>query len=328
MIEFTARRVLNMLLSLAVISVISFIVIQLPPGDFMTTYITRLTAGGEIVQKEEIAALTRQFGLDQPLFVQYYKWVTAILTRGDFGYSFNFQRPVIVLLGERMGYSLILAVATMLFVYIVALPIGIYSAVRQYSVLDHLVTLIGFLGLALPSFLFALIMLYLSNKYLGISVGGLFSPRYETAPWTLARLGDFLSHLWVPLVVVGLSGTAALIRVMRATMLDELGQAYVETARAKGLDETRLLLKYPARLAISPFISTIGWTLPNLIGETAIAAIVLSIPTVGPLLLTALLSQDMYLAGSIILILSAMTVVGSFVSDLLLAWVDPRIRYD
>ena len=310
------------------ISVISFIVIQLPPGDFMTTYITRLTAGGEIVQKEEIAALTRQFGLDQPLFVQYYKWVTAILTRGDFGYSFNFQRPVIVLLGERMGYSLILAVATMLFVYIVALPIGIYSAVRQYSVLDHLVTLIGFLGLALPSFLFALIMLYLSNKYLGISVGGLFSPRYETAPWTLARLGDFLSHLWVPLVVVGLSGTAALIRVMRATMLDELGQAYVETARAKGLDETRLLLKYPARLAISPFISTIGWTLPNLIGETAIAAIVLSIPTVGPLLLTALLSQDMYLAGSIILILSAMTVVGSFVSDLLLAWVDPRIRYD
>jgi peptide/nickel transport system permease protein len=248
--------------------------------------------------------------------------------RGDFGQSFNFRRPVITLLQERLGYSLILAFGTMIFVYLLALPIGIYSAIKQYSLADYFVTLIGFLGLALPSFLFALVMMYFSNKYLGVSVGGLFSPKYETAPWSLAKLGDFLAHLMVPLVVVGLSGTASLVRVMRATMLDELTQPYVETARAKGLSEAQLILKYPVRLAVSPFVSTIGWTLPNLIGDTAIAAIVLSIPTVGPLLLTSLLSQDMYLAGSIILLLSAMTVVGTFISDLLLAWLDPRIRYD
>ncbi len=328
MLYFILKRLSNMVLSLFVISIISFIVIQLPPGDFLTTYMTQLSSQGQVVDNAEIASLNHQFGLDQPVYVQYYKWISGIILRGDFGYSFNFKRQVTDLLNERLGYSLILAFGTMIFVYLLALPIGIYSAIKQYSITDYVVTLIGFLGLALPSFLFALIMMYLSNKYLGISVGGFFSPKYEMAPWSLARVGDFLSHLWVPLVVVGLSGTASLIRVMRATMLDELNQPYVETARAKGLSEARLILKYPVRLAISPFISTIGWTLPNLISDTAIAAIVLSIPTVGPLLLTALLSQDMYLAGSIILILSAMTVAGTFISDLLLAWVDPRIRYD
>lgn len=328
MLTFLAKRLGNMVLSLFVISIVAFIVIQLPPGDFLTTYMAQLTSAGQTVDSAEVASLNRQFGLDQPVYVQYYKWISGIVLRGDFGYSFNFRRQVTDLLNERMGYSLVLAFGTMIFVYLLALPIGVYSAIKQYSIADYIVTLLGFLGLALPSFLFALIMMYLSNKYLGISVGGLFSPKYEMAPWSLDKFWDFLSHLWVPLVVVGLSGTASLIRVMRATMLDELSQAYVETARAKGLSEARLILKYPVRLAVSPFISTIGWTLPNLIGDTAIAAIVLSIPTVGPLLLTSLLSQDMYLAGSIILILSAMTVVGTFFSDLLLAWLDPRIRYD
>jgi peptide/nickel transport system permease protein len=328
MLTFMAKRLGNMVLSLFVISIVAFIVIQLPPGDFLTTYMAQLTSAGQTVDGAEVASLNRQFGLDQPVYVQYYKWISGIVLRGDFGYSFNFRRQVTDLLDERMGYSLILAFGTMIFVYLLALPIGIYSAIKQYSIADYVVTFFGFLGLALPSFLFALIMMYLSNKYLGISVGGLFSPKYEMAPWSLEKLWDFLSHLWVPLVVVGLSGTASLIRVMRATMLDELSQAYVETARAKGLSDARLILKYPVRLAVSPFISTIGWTLPNLIGDTAIAAIVLSIPTVGPLLLTSLLSQDMYLAGSIILILSAMTVIGTFLSDLLLAWLDPRIRYD
>lgn len=328
MLQFLFKRLSNMVLSLFVISIVAFIVIQLPPGDFLTTYMAQLTSAGQTVDGAEVASLNRQFGLDQPIYVQYYKWISGIVLRGDFGYSFNYRRQVSSLLDERMGYSLILALGTMVFVYLLALPIGVYSAIKQYSLADYVVTLIGFFGLALPSFLFALIMMYLSNKYLGISVGGLFSPKYEMAPWSLERLGDFLAHLWVPLVVVGLSGTASLIRVMRATMLDELSQAYVETARAKGLSEARLILKYPVRLAVSPFISTIGWTLPNLISDTAIAAIVLSIPTVGPLLLTALLSQDMYLAGSIILILSFMTVVGTFISDLLLAWLDPRIRYE
>ena len=317
-----------MVLSLFLISIVSFIIIQLPPGDFLTTYMAQLAAAGQTFDIAEMASMNRQFGLDQPVYVQYYQWISGIVMRGDFGYSFNYRRQVHDLLDERMGYSLILALGTMVFVYFLALPIGIYSAIKQYSLADYVVTLLGFLGLALPSFLFALIMMYLSNKYFGVSVGGLFSPKYEMAPWSLEKFGDFLTHLWVPLVVVGLSGTASLIRVMRATMLDELSQPYVETARAKGLSEARLILKYPVRLAISPFISTIGWTLPSLISDTAIAAIVLSIPTVGPLLLTSLLSQDMYLSGSIILILSVMTVVGTFISDLLLAWVDPRIRYE
>lgn len=328
MLKFLAKRLGNMVFSLFVISIIAFIVIQLPPGDFLSTYMAQITSAGSTIDYSEIASLNKQFGLDQPVYVQYYKWISGIIFKGNFGQSFNFRRPVNTLLDERMGYSLLLAFSTMIFVYIVALPIGIYSAIKQYSITDYIVTFIGFLGLALPSFLFALIMMYLSNKYLGVSVGGLFSPKYETAPWSLAKLGDLMAHLWVPLVVVGLSGTASLIRVMRATMLDELSQPYVETARAKGLAEWRLIFKYPVRLAVSPFISTIGWTLPNLISDTAIAAIVLSIPTVGPLLLTSLLSQDMYLAGSIILILSAMTVVGTFISDLLLAWLDPRIRYE
>lgn len=328
MLRFFAKRFGNMILSLFVISIVSFIVIQLPPGDFLTTYIAQLTTAGATVDNAEIASLNSQFGLDQSIYVQYYKWVSGIVLRGDFGYSFNYRRQVVDLLDERMGYSLILAFASMILVYVVALPIGAYSAIKQYSIADYVVTLIGFFGLALPSFLFALVMMYISNKYLGISVGGLFSPKYEMAPWSMGRVLDFLAHLWIPMVVVGLSGTASLIRVMRATMLDELSQPYVETARAKGLSEFRLILKYPVRLAVSPFISTIGWTLPNLISDTAIAAIVLSIPTVGPLLLTSLLSQDMYLAGSIIIILSAMTVVGTFISDLLLAWLDPRIRYE
>lgn len=328
MLKFLAKRLGNMVFSLFIISIIAFIVIQLPPGDFLSTYMAQITSAGSTIDYSEIASLNKQFGLDQPVYVQYYKWISGIIFKGNFGQSFNFRRPVNTLLDERMGYSLLLAFSTMIFVYIIALPIGIYSAIKQYSITDYIVTFIGFLGLALPSFLFALIMMYLSNKYLGVSVGGLFSPKYETAPWSLAKLGDLMAHLWVPLVVVGLSGTASLIRVMRATMLDELSQPYVETARAKGLAEWRLIFKYPVRLAVSPFISTIGWTLPNLISDTAIAAIVLSIPTVGPLLLTSLLSQDMYLAGSIILILSAMTVVGTFISDLLLAWLDPRIRYE
>ena len=326
MFAYIIRRLLIMIPTLVAISIISFIIIQLPPGDFLTTYVTNLTVAGETVDQAEIDYLRERFGLDKPLYVQYLYWAWSFL-QGDMGYSFEWRRPVSQLIGERIPFTVLISLCTIVFTWAVALPIGIYSAIRQYSWLDYVLTFVGFIGLATPNFLFALILLWVSTAYLGMSVGGLFSPEFHDAPWTLAKLLDLLKHLWIPVVIVGTSHTAKFIRIIRGNLLDELRKPYVTTARAKGLSETRLILKYPVRVAINPLVSTIGWTLPELVSGIAITAVVLNLPTSGPLLLNALLSKDMQLAGSFIMVLSFLTVIGTLVSDILLAWVDPRIRF-
>lgn len=327
MASYIARRVLYMIPTLFLISVVSFVIIQLPPGDFLTTYAAGLAAQGETIDPATLAALRQRYGLGEPFHVQYWRWISGIVLRGDFGQSFEWNRPVADLIWNRLGLTVLLSVATLVFVWAVALPIGIYSALRKYSLGDYIATFVGFIGLATPNFLLALILMYIGFAYFGQSVGGLFSPAYLDQPWSWAKIVDLLAHLWIPMVVIGTAGTAGLIRVMRANLLDEIGKPYVVTARAKGLPERRLLVKYPVRVALNPFVSTVGWILPGLISGEAIVAIVLSLPTTGPLLLRALTSQDMYLAGSFILMLSLLTVIGTLVSDLLLAWLDPRIRY-
>ena len=327
MLGYIVRRILWMIPTLLAISVVSFFIIQLPPGDFLTSAIAMMREQGEAVDAAQLEALRDRYGLDQPFVVQYWRWISGILFEGDFGRSFLYTQPVGDLIWERLGLTFLLSFSSMIFIWIVALPIGIYSAVRKYSIGDYTVTFIGFIGLATPNFLIALILMYLSFTWFGQSVGGLFSPEYVDAPWSLAKVGDLLSHLWIPVIVLGTAGTAGLIRIMRANLLDELHRPYVETARASGLSETRLLVKYPVRVALNPFISRVGWELPDLVSGATITAIVLSLPTTGPLLLEALLSQDMYLAGSFIMMLSVLTVIGTMVSDLLLAWLDPRIRY-
>jgi peptide/nickel transport system permease protein len=260
--------------------------------------------------------------------VQYLKWIGNIITSGDFGQSFEWNMPVNRLIWDRFGLTLIIAMCTLIFTWIIAFPIGIYSAVRQYSLGDYLATFFGFVGLAVPNFLIALVLMYIAFKHFGQSVGGLFSPQFENAPWSWERILDFLGHLWIPLVIVGLGGTATLIRVMRANLLDELRKPYVISARARGLPEWKVILKYPVRIALNPFVSTVGWLLPTLISSALVVDVVLSLPTTGPMLLRALLAQDMYLAGAIILLLSTLTMIGTVVSDLLLGWLDPRIRYE
>ena len=327
MLDYIIRRILWMIPTLLAISVVSFFIIQLPPGDFLTSIIAMMREQGEAVDAAQLEALRDRYGLDQPFYVQYWRWISGILLEGDFGRSFLYTQPVGDLIWERLGLTFLISFSSMIFIWVVALPIGVYSAVRKYSVGDYVVTFIGFIGLATPNFLIALILMYLSFTWFGQSVGGLFSPEYIDAPWSLAKFGDLMSHLWIPVIVLGTAGTAALIRIMRANLLDELHKPYVETARASGLSETRLLVKYPVRVALNPFISRVGWELPDLVSGATITAIVLSLPTTGPLLLEALLSQDMYLAGSFIMMLSVLTVIGTVVSDLLLAWLDPRIRY-
>jgi peptide/nickel transport system permease protein len=325
MLAYIIRRILTMIPTLVAISIISFIIIQLPPGDFLTTYVAQLSLSGESVDQSELDALRQRFGLDQPLYKQYLYWAWNFL-HGDMGHSFEWNRPVSSLIAERLPITILLSTCTIIFTWAVSIPIGIYSAVRQYSWMDYLLTLIGFIGLATPNFLFALVLLWLSYAYLGMSIGGLFSPEFAEASWSFAKLVDLLKHLWIPVLIVGTAHTAKFIRIIRGNLLDELTKPYVTTARAKGLTETRLLLKYPVRVAINPLVSTIGWTLPELISGIAITAVVLNLPTSGPLLLSALLSQDMHLAGSFIMLLSCLTVIGTLVSDILLAWVDPRIR--
>jgi peptide/nickel transport system permease protein len=317
-----------MIPSLFVISFLAFVLIQLPPGDYVTTYIATLAASNEVVDQNQAADLRQRFGLDQPMIVQYWKWITGILLRGDFGLSFEWQQPVSELIWERMALTLVLTFSTLLATWGIALPVGIYSAVRKYSIGDYVATFFSFLGLAIPSFLLALVLMYLAAVEWGQEVGGLFSEKYQTAPWSLGKVLDLLTHLWIPVIILAVSGTASLIRVMRANMLDELNRAYVTTARAKGLSEFRLLMKYPVRLALNPFISTIAWLLPNLVSGSIIVAIVLSLPTAGPLLLQSLMAQDMYLAGAFILLICALTLIGSLISDILLALVDPRIRLE
>ena len=316
-----------MIPTLFAISVVAFFIIQLPPGDFLTSLVAGMAEQGETIDNAQLAALKQRYGLDQPFYVQYWKWISGILLRGDFGQSFEWNRPVNTLIWDRLGLTFILSLSTLVFVWAVAIPIGIYSAVRKYSLGDYVATFLGFIGLATPNFLIALVLLYVSFKYFGQSVGGLFSPNYIDAPWSWGKVVDLLAHLWIPMVVLGTAGTAGLIRTMRANLLDELGRPYVVTARAKGLAENRLLVKYPVRLALNPFVSGLNDVLVQLVSGAAIVSIVLSLPTTGPLLLRALMSQDMYLAGSFILMLSVLTVVGTLLSDILLAWLDPRIRY-
>ena len=325
---FIGKRLLWMLPFLIAVSFLSFVLIQLPPGDYVTTYIATLAASNEVVDQNTAAELRNRFGLDQPMIVQYWKWISNIVFHGDFGLSFEWQQPVGDLIWERMALTLLLTLSALLVTWGVALPVGVFSAVKKYSISDYLVTGMSFLGLAIPSFLLALVLMYVAAVHFGQSVGGLFSEQYLTAPWSLEKVGDLLGHLWIPVVILAVSGTASLIRVMRANMLDELHKPYVTTARAKGLSEFRLLVKYPLRLALNPFISTIAWLLPNLVSGSIIVAIVLSLPTAGPLLLQSLMSQDMYLAGAFILLICMLTVLGSLVSDILLALVDPRIRLE
>ena len=306
---------------------IIFVVIQLPPGDIVTSTLDRMQAQGVEVSAEQIQNLRAQYNLDQPMVLQYLSWIGNFVT-GDMGYSYLFSRPVNELVWERLGYTLLITVSALLFTWAVAVPAGVYSAVRQYSVGDYVLTTVMLMGLATPSFLLALVAMYIGYEWFGISIGGLFSPEYRDVPWSLARVGDFLSHLWIPMVVVGLGGTASTMRILRANLLDELNKPYVVTARAKGVKPIKLLIKYPLRIAINPFISTIGLLLPALISGEAIVSIVLGLPTTGPALIEALINQDMYLAGSFLMLLSILTVVGMLLSDLLLAWADPRIRYE
>lgn len=324
--NFIIKRIIGMIPTLIIISIITFILIQLPPGDMLSSRVAQLKRQGQEVSQQQIESLEQRYGLDQPMPVRYFKWIGSFLT-GDMGYSFSQEESVSSLIGERIGYTVVIALSSMLFTWIVAFPIGIYSAVKQYSVGDYIATIIGFLGLATPNFMLALILMYFGYKYFGFSMGGLFSPEFVNAPWSIARFIDLLKHLWIPMIVVGTAGTAGTIRVMRANLLDELEKPYVTTARAKGVKEIKLLFKYPVRIALNPFISTVGWSLPSLFSGSIITAVVLSLPTTGPLLLNALLNQDMYLAGAFILILSFLTVIGTLLSDILLAAVDPRIKY-
>ena len=325
--RYVTRRLLYMIPTLFAISVVAFLVIQLPPGNFLTVYIAQLSAQGQGVDGAQIQALEERYGLNDPIVVQYWKWISGIVTSGDFGQSFQYRRDVSDLIWDRIGLTLILAICTLFLTWALAFPIGIYSAVRQYSVGDYVVTFIGFLGLATPNFMLALLFAWVSFRYFGQSVGGVFSPEYADAAWNIGKLFDAVSNLWIPVLIIGTAGTAALVRVLRANLLDELRKPYVTTARAKGLPEWRIILKYPLRMSLSPFISTIGWILPTLIGGEVLVSIVLSLETTGPLLVDALQSQDMYLAGSFILVLGVLTVIGTLISDLILAWWDPRIRH-
>jgi len=315
-----------MIPTVVIISLVSFAIIQLPPGDYLTTLTAGLEAG-EQVSQGQLHYLTERYGLDKPLHVQYWRWMSGIILRGDFGQSFEWNRPVKDLIWERIGLSFMLSLSTLLFVWAIAFPIGILVAVRQYSLWDYFWTFIGFIGLATPNFMLALILMYVAFRYFGQSVGGLFSPDFVDVPWSWARVLDMLKHLWIPIIVLGRTQTAPLIRIRRASLLDELHKPYVTTARAKGMSEISLLAKYPVRVALNPFVSTVGWVLPRLVSGSVVTAVVLNLPISGPLMLRALKAQDMYLAGSFILLLSTLTIIGTLLSDILLAWLDPRIRY-
>ena len=325
MFNVVANRILWACLMMAAISVVAFTLIQLPPGDFVDSYVNHKQQGGVIMTRDEVAEMRRTLGLDRPMYVQYFDWVGGVV-QGDFGFSWEYRRTVSEVIGERLPLTLMLAFTTLLFTYLVAIPIGIYSAVRQYSVGDHAFTILGYIGLATPNFMFALVLLYFAHVFFGTSAGGLFSAEFESAAWSWARLVDLLAHLWVPVVVLGTAGTAFQIRTMRATLLDEVNKLYVTAARASGLGEFRLLIKYPVRVAINPIVSTIGWELTNIISGAPIVGIVLSLPDTGPLFVDALLNSDLYLAGALILIYCALVIIGTLISDLLLIALDPRIR--
>lgn len=318
-----------MIFTVWIISLISFAVIQIPPGDFVSNMIADMMAQGvDSIDPAVVEALREQYGLNDSLPEQYFKWVRNIVTKGDFGYSMTFKRDAVEIISERLPMTFTLAFTSALFIWVVALPIGVYSAVKKYSIGDYIATFIGMIGLATPNFLFALILMYISYKYGGQALIGLFSQEYVNAPWSWGKFVDLLNHLWIPVLILGTAGTAGLIRTMRANLLDELNRPYVDTARAKGLSERRLLWKYPVRYALNPFVSTIGWILPSLVAGEVIVSIVLNLPTSGPVLFNALLAQDMFVAAGFILMLSMLTVIGTFISDVLLVILDPRIRLE
>ena len=327
MLAYIGRRALLAVFTVWAISMLAFVIIQLPPGDYVSSYIAQMASMGSVVSDEEAQALRIQYGLGQPIYVQYWKWMKQI-AGGNFGFSMEWRRPVTEVIGERLWLTVIVAVSALILTWVLALPIGIYSAVRQYSLGDYAATFIGFIGLAVPNFLLALVILYFGFTLFNANIGGLFSPELQDAPWSWARVWDLAKHLPIPALILGLAGTAQQIRIMRANLLDELRKPYVVTARSKGLPEPRVIVKYPVRLALNPFASTIGYTLPYIVSGSIIVSLVLGLPTVGPLLLKALISQDMFLAGTIVLLLGLMTVIGTLISDILLVWIDPRIRLE
>jgi len=324
-LRFIFRRVLLMVPTLVAVSIIAFTIIQLPPGDFLTSYIASLGETGEMATEAELAALKAAYGLDKPVHIQYLKWMGGVLT-GDFGRSMLWSRPVADILLERLPYSMMISVTAILIVWTFGVVIGTYSATHQYSVGDYVATFVGFIGISIPPFLIALVALWLIFQYTGQAAIGLFSSEYQLAPWSLAKVWDLISHLWVPALMVGAAGTASLIRTIRANLLDELGKPYVMVARAKGLARRHVLFRYPFRIAINPAISTVGYMLPLLVSGELLVSMVLGLPTISPVFVESLLTQDMYLAGSVVLILSFLTIVGTLISDILLAWVDPRVR--
>ena len=327
MLNYLLRRALYAVMAIWAVSIISFFIINLPPGDYVTSYIAQLQNTGSIVLADEADNLREFYGINKPLYVQYGKWINQI-AHGNLGYSFEFGLPVNDVIGERLILTMILALVTVVFIWIVAIPIGIFSAVQQYSIWDHTFTFFGFIGLAVPDFLLALIMMYMSFVLFDFSIGGLFSPDYVAVGWSLGRVWDLMRHMVIPVIILGTSGTASLIRITRANLLDELRKPYVATARAKGLPEWKLVLKYPVRLALNPAVSLTAYILPFLVSGSIVVSVVLGLPTVGPILLKALVAQDMFLAGAIILIIGGRTAVGTFFSDLLLVLIDPRVRFE
>jgi peptide/nickel transport system permease protein len=327
MLTYIARRIVLAIFTVWAVSVLAFVIIQLPPGDYITSYIAQMAATGSIVTEQEAENLRIQYGLDQPIYVQYCKWMVMI-AQGNFGLSMEWRRPVVEVIGDRLWLTMIVSFAALLLTWVLALPIGIYSAVRQYSFGDYTFTFIGFIGLAVPNFLLALVILYFGFVFFDANIGGLFSVEYQDAPWSLAKVWDMAKHLPIPALILGLAGTAQQIRIMRANLLDELRKPYVVTARAKGLSEAKVIVKYPVRVALNPFASTIGYLFPYIVSGSIIVSLVLGLPTVGPLLLKALIAQDMFLAGTIVLMLGVMTVVGTLISDIILVWIDPRIRLE
>ncbi|MBA3869509.1 MAG: ABC transporter permease [Anaerolineae bacterium] len=323
---YVLRRVLASLMTLIALSIVTYIIIDLPPGDYVTTYVSELRhRGDQNIDQTTIDALRERYGFDEPIFIRYGKWILNLL-HGDLGRSFLYNQPVTELIGERVLLTILVSGVTLLVSWGIAFPIGIYSALRPYSIGDYIFTFIGFIGLAVPGFLLTLIVMYIAFHYFGITIGGLFSPEYINAPWSVGRALDLLQNIGIPVFILGLGGSAELIRVLRANLLDELHKPYVVTARAKGLHEAGMILRHPLCVALNPFLSTAGWILPELVSGSVIVASILGLPLIGPLLLQALRSQDMYLAGALILLLGMLTIIGTFLSDLLLAWVDPRVR--
>jgi peptide/nickel transport system permease protein len=327
MLQYIVRRVLTFIPMFFLLSLISFAVIQLPPGSFVDTLVANMKSRGLSIEEAEIQRLNEQYQLDQPFFTQYTRWISNFLLKGDLGTAFAENRPVTEILSERVPLTMAISLFSIALIWLIAIPIGVYSATHQYSWGDYVITFIGLIGLSLPSFLFAIVLLWVIYSTTGFALTGLFSVQYIDAPWSVDKFIDLLKHIWMPIGILAITGTAGLIRVMRANLLDELGKQYVVTARSKGLEERRVLWKYPIRVALNPIVSTIGWLLPTIVGGESLVAIILNLRTVGPALLTAVRTQDMYLAGGIVMILSTLTLIGSLISDLLLAWLDPRIRY-